>query len=103
MKLSFGYMTVPTKAEAQKIVLELLEIGLIACANIVPGAESYFVWEEQIQKANEVVIFFKTKTENEDKIIKTVKKMHSYECPCIVFHSLDYGNKDFLNWVNESC
>ena len=98
-----GYITTPTKKEAKDIVLELLESGLIACANIIDGVESYFIWEEEIAKANENVIIFKTRAKNEDKIIKIVKKMHSYKCPCVTFTSLDYGNPEFLRWVERSC
>lgn len=103
MKLSLGYITAPTKTEAKEIALELVESGLVACANIISGVESYFVWEEEIAKANETVIIFKTKTKNENKIIKLVKEMHSYECPCIVFMKIEDGNPEFLRWVERSC
>ncbi len=103
MKLSLGYMTAPTKAEAKEIVLALLEEELIACANIIPGVESYFPWEDGIQKATEVVVVLKTRVKNEDKIIRLVRELHSYECPCVVFTSLQHGNKDFMGWVDQNC
>ncbi len=103
MKFSIGYLTAPTKTEAKDIVMELLERGLIACANIVPGTESYYVWDEELHHEKEVVIILKTNQKNESKIIKTVRSMHSYECPCIVFLPLSHGNKDFLRWIGQSC
>lgn len=103
MKPSLGYMTAATKAEAKAIVVELLEEGLIACANILDKAESFFVWEDRIHHAKEVVVIFKTRAKNETKIIKHVKAMHSYDCPCIVFMSLDHGNADFFRWIQASC
>jgi len=103
MKLSLGYMTFPTKAEAQNTVLALLEEQLIACANLMPGAESLFVWEGQIQKANEVIVFFKTRRKNEDKIVKLVKQLHSYETPCVVFTAIENGNPHFMDWVEGAC
>jgi len=103
MKLSLGYITCPTKKEAKDITLALLSEELIACANIIDGIESYFAWQDDIQKANEVIIICKTRTKNEDKIIRLVKKLHSYECPCIVFTSLDHGNPDFMKWVDQVC
>ncbi len=96
-------MTFPTKAEAKNMVLGLLEEGLIASANILPGAESYFAWDDEIQKASEVVVFFKTRTKNEDKITKIIRKYHSYEVPCVVFTPIVHGNPDFLKWVDKSC
>ncbi len=96
-------MTAPTKAEAKDIVLALLEEELIACANLISGVESYFPWEDGINKATEVVVVFKTRVKNEDKIIRLIRSLHSYECPCIVFTSLEHGNRDFMGWVDEVC
>jgi periplasmic divalent cation tolerance protein len=103
MKLSIGYMTFPTKSEAQNTVLALLEEGLIACANLITGVESLFVWENEIQKANEVVVVFKTRRKNEDKVVKMVKQLHSYETPCVVFTPIENGNPQFMDWVEGSC
>ena len=103
MKLSLGYITFPTKAEAKNTVLALLEEKLIACANIIDGVESYFIWEDDIQQAREVVVIFKTRQKNEEKIIRFVRELHSYEIPCVVFTPLENGNPEFLKWVDESC
>ena len=96
-------MTFPTKKEAKDIVLALLEEELIACANVIDGVESYFSWDDEIQKANEVVVIFKTRAKNEDKIIRLVKDFHSYDIPCVIFTSIDHGNPDFMKWVDRSC
>lgn len=103
MKYSLGYITAPTKAEAKKIILELLERRLIACANILPASEAFYVWNNKIQKEKEVVIVLKTQTSNENEIIDTVKRVHSYECPCIVFLPITNGSKEFLWWIDSSC
>lgn len=103
MKLSLGYITFPTKVEAHKIVLALLEEELIACANVLPAVDSFFAWEDGIQKTEEVVAVVKTRRKNEDKIVKLVRKLHSYEVPCVVFVPLENGNPHFLDWVEEVC
>ena len=101
MKLSTGYITTPTKAEAKEIATVLLEEGLVACANIFPGVESYFSWDGEIQKEKEIVIMIKTRQKHEDKIIRIVKEIHSYEVPCVTFTSIDYGNKEYLKWIDQ--
>ena len=103
MELSLGYITAPTKKEAKDIALALLEERLIACANIIPAVESFFVWQDNITSAHEVIIVIKTRPDNEKKIIRLVKEMHSYDCPCIVFMPIVSGNPDFLEWVDKSC
>ncbi len=103
MKLSLGYITAPTKAEARQIVAGLLEEELIACANIFDGAESHFVWDGELTRTDEVVIVVKTRTKNEDKVTRLVRHMSSYECPCVVFTRIENGNPEFMDWVEGSC
>ena len=45
----------------------------------------------------------KTIKKNQSKIIKNVKKNHSYDVPCIIFSKITAGNREFLDWVNDSC
>lgn len=85
------------------MVTFLLDKGLIACANIMPDSESYFYWERDIQKAKEVVVFIKTTSKNEDKIIKLVSKYHSYDTPCVVFTPIVSGDDKFCKWVDKTC
>jgi periplasmic divalent cation tolerance protein len=103
MKISLGYITFPSKTEAKNTVLALLQEELIACANIIDGVESYFPWEDGIQQANEVSVIFKTKQKNQDKIVRLVRQLHSYEIPCVVFTPIENGNPEFLRWIEESC
>ncbi len=99
MKLSLGYITAANKKEAKDITIALLEEELIACANIIDGIDSYFIWDDAIHQASEVVIIVKTRQRNQKEVIKLVKSIHSYESPCIVFTSLENGNSSFLKWI----
>ena len=36
---------------------------------------------------------------NVQKIIKSVKKLHSYEVPCVIFFDIKGGNSEFLKWI----
>ena len=44
----------------------------------------------------------KTTKKLETKIISEVKKIHSYDVPCIVVSKILSGNKDFLKWISNS-
>lgn len=103
MRYSFGYITAPTKSEARNIVLALLEEGLIACGNILPVAESYYVWEGKIERSTEYIVILKTKPSRHSKIIRRVQELHSYKCPCIVFLPIEDASSEFLNWLDRSC
>ena len=102
MKIFF-YITTKNTPQAKKIMRSLLKNKLVACVNIYKNIDSYFLWKSKIISSKEVVIMGKTIKKNQSKIIKNVKKNHSYDVPCIIFSKITAGNKEFLDWVNDSC
>ena len=100
--IKFFYITASDKREAEKIAKKLLNNKLIACANIISNVNSYFVWKNKVQNSKEIIICGKTISKNQKKIIKEVKKLHSYSVPCIIFFDIKNGNNDFLKWIKQS-
>ncbi len=95
------YITAKDIKQARTIAQQLLKERLIACANIIPRIEALYWWKGEIRNEGEAAIIGKTNKENEQKIIKRVKELHSYGVPCIVFWPIENGNKDFLEWINS--
>ena len=97
------YMTCKNKVEANKIAYALVKKDLVACANIIPNIKSYFKWNnKKVNIIKESVLIGKTVKKNINKIILYVKKISSYDCPCVVFVDISNGNKDFLSWIKSS-
>jgi len=97
------YMTCKNKVEANKIAYALVKKDLVACANIIPNIKSYFKWNnKKIYALKESILIGKTVKKNINKIILYVKKISSYDCPCIVFVDIENGNKEFLSWIKSS-
>jgi periplasmic divalent cation tolerance protein len=97
------YMTCKNKVEANKIAYALVKKDLVACANIIPNIKSYFKWNnKKINALKESILIGKTVKKNINKITLYVKKISSYDCPCIVFVNIENGNKEFLNWIKSS-
>jgi periplasmic divalent cation tolerance protein len=99
MSIVMGYVTFKNKAEANKICTFLVKKKLIACANVLSSHEAIYEWNDKFYKQKEVAVLIKTKKTNTKKVISEIRKMHSYENPCIVFWPLKQGSKDFLSWV----
>lgn len=97
--MTLVYITCKDKEEARKISKVLLEKKLVACSNMFP-IESMYWWKGKIEEDNEVVILAKTKDKNYERIKQEVKKLHSYEVPCILKLSSD-ANIDYDKWVDE--
>ncbi|MEW5896745.1 MAG: divalent-cation tolerance protein CutA [Nanoarchaeota archaeon] len=93
------YVTYPNKEEAQRITEHLLNKRLIACANTFPIKSSYF-WKGGIEHSNEFVSVIKTKKENWETVKKEIKKLHSYDLPCILKLDVE-ADEEYGKWVKE--
>lgn len=96
------YVTCATEDEARTIAHSLLKDRLVACVNILPVIQSLYWWNDAMQDDRETAFFAKTTEENMDKVIERVKKLHSYDCPCIVSLPIKKGNPDFLKWIVDT-
>lgn len=99
MKTYFIYITASNKEEARKIGRALVESRLAACINVIDNMNSIYWWEGKVQDDNETIIIAKTKEPLVEELIKKVKSLHSYDCPCVVALPIEDGNKDFLDWI----
>jgi len=97
---SMIYVTTKDQTEAENIAHHLLEKRIIACANIFP-IHSIYTWKGKVEKENEVAMLVKTRDRYVDQVMKEVRKVHSYEVPCIVSYKIVKGDKDFLDWIRK--
>jgi periplasmic divalent cation tolerance protein len=99
MESRFIYITAKDKEEARRIGEALVGERLAACVNILDPVESLYWWEDKIQHDHETVLIAKTSDRLVDDVVRCVKKVHSYECPCIVALPIREGNPGFLEWI----
>ena len=95
-------ITAKNKTQARKIAQGLLKDRLMACANIIEGVESMFLWQGKIDKASEVLLIIKTHQKVFDKLVAKVKLLHSYQTPEIIALPVVQGSEDYLKWIEES-
>ena len=97
--MTLAYIVCKDAIEAEKISMRLLKKRLIACANIFP-IRSMYRWKKRIVNEAENVIIAKTNEKNFNKVVFEVKKLHSYQIPCIL--KLDsVPNIDYLKWSEK--
>ncbi|RYD78440.1 MAG: divalent-cation tolerance protein CutA [Verrucomicrobiaceae bacterium] len=95
--------TFGTADEARQAARVLVEERLVACANLLPGIESIYRWKGEVEVSAEIMVLFKTVTDNFDQLEKRLRELHSYEVPEIVAFRVDNGLPAYLRWVDESC
>lgn len=96
------YITAADNDEARAIGRILVESKLAACVNIFPPVTSIYWWDEKIEQNSETVIIGKTRGDKLEALKEKVKKIHSYDCPCIVATKIENGNEDYLKWIDKS-
>ena len=92
-------MTTSNKEEAVKIVRNLLEERLIACANVIDHVSSFFWWKEKIEEEKEVLVIMKSHQKFFKNLSNKIKELHSYEIPEILALPIVEGSQSYLDWM----
>ena len=98
-KLIYVFWTCRDVQEAKKMVHELLDQRLIACASILPLVESIFRWEGKIEQNQETKVILKTVVEHFDSIQSYICKHCSYQVPEIMQIDIAQGNSSYISWI----
>jgi len=101
MEYRIVYMTTENKDQAREIGRVLVQERLAACVNIIDGMNSMYWWEGKVQDDSETVMIAKTKASLVAELTERVKRLHSYDVPCVVSVQLLEGNRDFLDWIGR--
>ncbi len=96
------YVTCRDKDEALTISRTLVEERLAACANILDGISSVYVWQGKLQEENEVVLLLKTTIKKAESCAARVREIHSYEVPCVMTWNSNVLNPRYLEWIEDS-
>ena len=62
----------------------MLDEGLIACANLIPGMTSLYTWQGERGEAREVGALFKTHADLVAQAVMRLEQLHSYQSPAII-------------------
>ena len=93
--------TFPDPETARRIGRELVERRLAACVNLLPGIESIYRWQDQVEEAGEVLAMIKTTRYGE--LEEALRELHPYEVPEIIALPVEKGLPAYLQWLADSC
>ena len=94
--------TLPPDVDAAGFARTLLEERLAACVSLIPGAESFYWWEGQIEQAQERQVLIKTTAERVDRLRERVTALHPYEVPELLILQIADGHAAYLRWIRDS-
>jgi periplasmic divalent cation tolerance protein len=95
------FVTVGSSAEGRAIAHALVEEGLAACVNRIPGIRSIYRWEGKIEESEEELLLIKTRAEIFSNLEKRIRELHSYSVPEIIAVPVVSGNEAYLSWLKQ--
>lgn len=97
-----AFTTVSSAADGERIATALVERGLAACVNVLPGAMSVYRWEGALQREAEHVLIVKTNSERFEALRLALVELHPYDVPELVATRIEAGHAPYLEWFDRS-
>lgn len=91
--------TLPDAGSAEALAVQLLEERLVACANVLPGAQSVYRWKGEIRSDQEAVVILKTTHASLRELERRLPELHPYEVPEVIALDVVGGLDRYLSWV----
>lgn len=98
--IAIVYATFGDRAAAEIAAVQMVERHLAACANIQAQCLSVYVWQGEMQRAEEVPVIFKTGVERCEALVAALVATHDYELPAISSWTAQ-ASAAFARWVED--
>ena len=92
-------VTAPDLDTAARLTRTLVEEGLAACGNLVPGVRSIYAWEGRICDDAEVLVVLKTQASRWEALRDRIAALHPYTTPEILALPVLNGHAPYLRWL----
>jgi periplasmic divalent cation tolerance protein len=92
-------VTAPCGDPAAALARRLVEEGLAACVNRVPGVRSVYRWQGEVCDDGEDLLVIKTAADRVEDLVARVRELHGYEVPEVLVLAVEAGSAPYLEWV----
>ena len=99
MSVLLALCTAPNDEVAKRLACALVEEGLAACVNRIPGVRSTYRWQGELHDADEVLLLIKTHRECLQTLKVRLVELHPYEVPELLVFEIADGLAAYLAWV----
>lgn len=97
------FCTAPDHDTAERLAEKVLQDGLAACVNLIPGLTSLYIWKGNMTRGTEVLLMIKTTNRVYAQLEDTLRTMHPYELPEIISVPIETGLDGYLDWIDKNC
>lgn len=101
LKYQMVLCTCPDQDTANLIANTLVDRGLAACVNILPGVRSIYRWQDKRETAEEVLLIAKSLIDVYAQLQQSILEFHPYELPEIIAVPIAGGLPAYLAWMEN--
>jgi periplasmic divalent cation tolerance protein len=91
----------PDAEAATAVARTLVAERLCACAQVVPGLASIYVWEGMLRHDAEALLLLKTLASAWPALRDRLSELHPYSTPEIVALPIEHASYEYLAWLKE--
>jgi periplasmic divalent cation tolerance protein len=95
-------VTGPSVDMMADLVRGLVEAGLAACGNVVPGVRSIYTWQGRVEDDSEVLAIVHTRREIIDEVMSHIVDQHPDDTPQILAIPVTGALPAYRTWLIEA-
>jgi periplasmic divalent cation tolerance protein len=93
--------TTDSRAEAMELARAAVEARLAACGQVAGPVASTYWWNDEIERAEEWLVFFKLPADRYEELAAFLAQRHSYDEPEIIATPIVAGSATYLSWLRD--
>ena len=92
-------------SESRALASTLVEEGLAACVNVIPGVLSFYKWDGKLQQDQEDTLLIKSSSARVEELGDRIRALHSYDTVEVLVLPVDEARSDprYVAWVRSMC
>lgn len=87
--------------DAVRLARTLVDRGLAACVNVLPGVTSIYRWKGKVETDEERLLVIKTRVERFEALREAIVSLHPYEVPEVIALPITAGHAPYLAWLDD--
>lgn len=91
--------TFPDRTVAEKTAHLIVDAGLAVCAQVGADLVSFYRWEGQVKRDEEVAVTFKVLQKRFELFVGELRLQHPAEVPQIISWPAEYVDRPYLEWA----
>lgn len=96
------WTTLPDEEGAERMAADLVREGLSACVHVLAGGRSYYLWQGNMEKAQEWTLLIKTRFGLYAAVERRIQQTHPYDLPEILATPVVRGEPGYLRWLIDA-